>query len=120
MRIGTMIKQLLEEVRAAPLDEASRNRLREIHPANFRQVLIRSSIVLALGPQSEAEPGSGTTRTRAETGVPSKLARADTDGTMMTSAAVYSRFSRSIRHFPGMSMSVPTRCDSSWSRSYCL
>lgn len=31
MRIGSMIKQLLEEVKAAPLDEASRNRLREIH-----------------------------------------------------------------------------------------
>ena len=31
MRIGTMIKQLLEEVRAAPLDDASRNRLRAIH-----------------------------------------------------------------------------------------
>lgn len=31
MRIGTMIKQLLEEVRAAPLDDASRSRLREIH-----------------------------------------------------------------------------------------
>ena len=31
MRIGTMIKQLLEEVRAAPLDDASRNRLRDIH-----------------------------------------------------------------------------------------
>src|SRR2546430_1838670 len=31
MRIGTMIKQLLEEVRAAPLDEASRQRLTEIH-----------------------------------------------------------------------------------------
>ncbi|WP_250284921.1 MULTISPECIES: bacterial proteasome activator family protein [unclassified Frankia] len=31
MRIGSMIKQLLEEVRAAPLDEASRVRLREIH-----------------------------------------------------------------------------------------
>jgi len=31
MRVGTMIKQLLEEVRAAPLDDASRNRLREIH-----------------------------------------------------------------------------------------
>ena len=29
MRIGTMIKQLLEEVRAAPLDDASRNRLRD-------------------------------------------------------------------------------------------
>jgi hypothetical protein len=33
MRIGTMIKQLLEEVRAAPLDEAGRQRLREIHEA---------------------------------------------------------------------------------------
>jgi hypothetical protein len=31
MRIGSMIKQLLEEVRAAPLDEASRYRLRDIH-----------------------------------------------------------------------------------------
>ncbi len=31
MRIGTMIKQLLEEVRAAPLDEKARQRLREIH-----------------------------------------------------------------------------------------
>ncbi|WP_203710588.1 bacterial proteasome activator family protein [Asanoa siamensis] len=31
MRIGSMIKQLLEEVRAAPLDEASRARLRDIH-----------------------------------------------------------------------------------------
>jgi Protein of unknown function (DUF2587) len=30
MRIGTMIKQLLEEVRTAPLDDASRNRLRAI------------------------------------------------------------------------------------------
>ena len=31
MRIGSMIKQLLDEVRAAPLDEASRQRLTEIH-----------------------------------------------------------------------------------------
>ena len=31
MRIGSMIKQLLEEVRAAPLDEAGRSRLKEIH-----------------------------------------------------------------------------------------
>jgi Protein of unknown function (DUF2587) len=31
MRIGSMIKQLLEEVRAAPLDDASRQRLVEIH-----------------------------------------------------------------------------------------
>lgn len=38
MRIGTMIKQLLEEVRAAPLDEASRNRLREIHRASIQEL----------------------------------------------------------------------------------
>src|SRR3981189_2532314 len=31
MRIGSMIKQLLEEVRAAPLDEKARQRLTEIH-----------------------------------------------------------------------------------------
>ena len=31
MRVGSMIKQLLEEVRSAPLDEASRARLRDIH-----------------------------------------------------------------------------------------
>jgi hypothetical protein len=31
MRIGSMIKQLLEEVRTAPLDDASRTRLRDIH-----------------------------------------------------------------------------------------
>ena len=38
MRIGTMIKQLLEEVRAAPLDDASRNRLREIHRASIHEL----------------------------------------------------------------------------------
>jgi len=38
MRIGTMIKQLLEEVRAAPLDDASRNRLRGIHQASIHEL----------------------------------------------------------------------------------
>jgi hypothetical protein len=38
MRIGTMIKQLLEEVRAAPLDDASRNRLRDIHAASIKEL----------------------------------------------------------------------------------
>ena len=38
MRIGTMIKQLLEEVRAAPLDEASRVRLKEIHAASIKEL----------------------------------------------------------------------------------
>jgi hypothetical protein len=38
MRIGTMIKQLLEEVRAAPLDEAGRVRLREIHESSIKEL----------------------------------------------------------------------------------
>jgi hypothetical protein len=38
MRIGTMIKQLLEEVRAAPLDEAGRQRLREIHESSIHEL----------------------------------------------------------------------------------
>ena len=38
MRIGSMIKQLLEEVRAAPLDEASRARLREIHETSIKEL----------------------------------------------------------------------------------
>lgn len=38
MRIGSMVKQLLEEVRAAPLDDASRRRLREIHETSVREL----------------------------------------------------------------------------------
>jgi hypothetical protein len=38
MRIGSMIKQLLEEVRAAPLDEASRVRLAEIHKGSIKEL----------------------------------------------------------------------------------
>ncbi|MDZ4267384.1 MAG: bacterial proteasome activator family protein [Mycobacterium sp.] len=38
MRIGTMIKQLLEEVRAAPLDDASRGRLRDIHRTSISEL----------------------------------------------------------------------------------
>lgn len=38
MRIGSMIKQLLEEVRAAPLDEASRVRLKDIHAASVKEL----------------------------------------------------------------------------------
>ncbi|NLE80648.1 MAG: bacterial proteasome activator family protein [Rhodococcus sp.] len=38
MRIGTMIKQLLEEVRAAPLDDAGRNRMKEIHRSSIREL----------------------------------------------------------------------------------
>ncbi len=38
MRIGSMIRQLLEEVKSAPLDEASRARLREIHQASIKEL----------------------------------------------------------------------------------
>lgn len=38
MRVGSMIRQLLEEVKAAPLDEASRNRLRDIHAASIKEL----------------------------------------------------------------------------------
>jgi Protein of unknown function (DUF2587) len=38
MRIGTMIKQLLEEVRQAPLDDASRSRLREIYERSISEL----------------------------------------------------------------------------------
>jgi len=38
MRIGSMIKQLLDEVRHAPLDDASRARLREIYETSVKEV----------------------------------------------------------------------------------
>jgi len=38
MRIGTMVKQLLEEVRTAPLDEASRVRLADIHRRSITEL----------------------------------------------------------------------------------
>ena len=38
MRIGSMIRQLLEEVRQAPLDDASRIRLREIYDTSLREL----------------------------------------------------------------------------------
>jgi len=38
MRIGSMIRQLLEEVKAAPLDDASRQRLRDIHRASIKEL----------------------------------------------------------------------------------
>ena len=38
MRIGSMVKQLLEEVRSAPLDDAARTRLREIHQSSIKEL----------------------------------------------------------------------------------
>ena len=38
MRIGSMIRQLLEEVKSAPLDDASRQRLKEIHRRSIKEL----------------------------------------------------------------------------------
>jgi len=38
MRIGTMVKQLLDEVRQAPMDEAGRARLKEIYEQSVREL----------------------------------------------------------------------------------
>ncbi|CAN5352287.1 bacterial proteasome activator family protein [soil metagenome] len=38
MRIGTMVKQLLDEVRSAPLDDHARARLAEVHERSLREL----------------------------------------------------------------------------------
>jgi len=38
MRIGSMVKSLLDEARSAPLDEAGRTRLREIYETSIREL----------------------------------------------------------------------------------
>ena len=38
MRLGSMIKQLLDEVKSAPLDEASRARLAQIHRSTIKEL----------------------------------------------------------------------------------
>ena len=38
MRIGSMIRQLLEEVKSAPLDEASRTRLADIYRSSIKEL----------------------------------------------------------------------------------
>ena len=38
MRVGSMIRQLLDEVKAAPLDEKSRARLKQIHTSSIKEL----------------------------------------------------------------------------------
>jgi hypothetical protein len=49
MRIGSMVKQLLEEVRAAPLDEASRHRLASVYDRSVTE------LATALSPDLQKE-----------------------------------------------------------------
>jgi hypothetical protein len=49
MRIGSMVKQLLDEVKSAPLDDASRRRMAEIYEESVDQ------LATALSPDLQAE-----------------------------------------------------------------
>ena len=69
MRIGSMIRQLLEEVKAAPLDEASRNRLKDIHAASIKELetglapeLVEELERLSLPFTEESTPSEGELR----------------------------------------------------------
>jgi proteasome activator-like protein len=69
MRIGSMIRQLLEEVRAAPLDEKSRVRLREIHQSSIKELeeglapeLVKELERLSLPFEEESTPSEAELR----------------------------------------------------------
>ena len=66
MRIGSMVKQLLDEVRSAPLDEKSRSRMKEIYERSIRELseglspdlaeeLVDLTTPFTDGPPSDAE-----------------------------------------------------------------
>src|SRR5690625_6987324 len=64
MRIGSMIKQLLEEVRNADLDEPARGRLREIYDTSIQELSsaisddLREELDRVTTPVSETEEPS--------------------------------------------------------------
>ncbi len=69
MRIGNMIRQLLEEVRSAPLDEAGRARLSQIHSASIAELkdglapeLVAELERISLPFDSEATPSDAELR----------------------------------------------------------
>jgi hypothetical protein len=61
MRIGSMVRQLLEEVRHAPLDQAGRTRMREIYDISVRE------LASGLSPDLAAELGRVALPLREET-----------------------------------------------------
>jgi hypothetical protein len=66
LRIGSMVKQLLEEVRQASLDEASRARLREIYELSVRELSSSLSPDLAAELDRMAPPFGAATPSDAE------------------------------------------------------
>ncbi len=66
MRIGSMVKQLLEEVRGAPLDEAGRARLAQVHERSLAELEQGLSPELADELRRIALPFTETTPSDAE------------------------------------------------------
>ena len=66
MRIGSMVKQLLDEVRNAPLDEKSRTRLKEIHEQSVRELASALSPDLAAELDRMVLPFDGSVPSEAE------------------------------------------------------
>jgi hypothetical protein len=68
MRIGSMVKQLLEEVRAAPLDEAGRARLKEIYESSVIELAsglsedLRDELLRMVPPLGEEIPTTSELR----------------------------------------------------------
>lgn len=66
MRIATMVKSLLEEVRTASLDEAGRTRLREIYDTSVRELSAAISPDLAAELARMSPPFSGEVPSESE------------------------------------------------------
>ncbi len=68
LRIGSMVKQLLEEVKAAPLDDASRHRLREVYEISVRELAsglspdLRDELARLVSPFSSDAPSDAELR----------------------------------------------------------
>ena len=68
MRIGSMIKQLLDEIRQAPLDPASRQRLKEVYESSVRELAdglspdLREELDRLVLPFDTAEPSDAELR----------------------------------------------------------
>ena len=68
MRIGAMIKQLLDEVRQAPLDPASRQRLKEVYEGSVRELAtglspdLKDELDRLVSPFDSSEPSDAELR----------------------------------------------------------
>ncbi len=68
LRIGSMTKELLEEVRRAPLDDAGRTRLREIYETSVRELAeglsgdLRDELARLSSPFSDGTPSDAELR----------------------------------------------------------